>query len=68
MASMDVDYCAAVVAIRHEYDTSKKNVNVDSFGVVTSNAKCAITREKNTFATKRSESVCIANELLCISF
>lgn len=49
---MDVDYCAAAAAIRHEYGTSKRNANVDSSGVVMLNARCAITREKSTFATK----------------
>lgn len=56
-ASMDVDYCAAAVAIRHEYGTSKRNANVDSSGVVMSNARCAITKEKSTFATKMANSM-----------
>lgn len=57
MASMDVDYCAADAAIRHEYDTSKRNANADSSGAVMSDAKCAIISEKSTFATKSNESV-----------
>lgn len=53
-ASMDVDCCAAVAAIRHEYGTSKRNANADSSGVVMSNARCAITKEKSTFATRKA--------------
>lgn len=60
MVSTDADYCAVAEAIRPEYGTSKRNANVNSSGVAMSNARCAITNEKNTFAIKRNETDCNA--------
>lgn len=52
---MVVNCCAAVEAIKREYDMSKKSANVDSFGVVMSNVKCAIIGERSTFVIKENE-------------
>lgn len=57
---MDAAYYAVVEAIRPEYGTLKKSANAASSGVVMSNARCAITKEKSTFAIKRNETDCNA--------
>lgn len=46
---MVVAYSVVDVAIRHEYDMSKKNVDVDLCGVAMLNVKCVIIDVKNIF-------------------
>lgn len=42
-------YSAVDVAIKREYDTSKRNVDVNLCGVVKLNVKCVIINVKNIF-------------------